>query len=63
MWFLRIVWFAILCILGYSWFGGWGVVLVILASIHFDSPEIQYIEIEKEPLLKDQYDYEDSGEY
>jgi hypothetical protein len=52
---LRIIWFVILCVLGYSWFGGWGVVLVILASIHF--PSVQLIEVEKEPLLKDQHDY------
>ena len=63
MWLLRIVWFVILCVLGYSWFGGWGVVLVILASIYFPSTEIQYIEVEKETLLKNQPDYEPDPYY
>lgn len=60
MWLLRIVWFVFLCVLGYSWFGGWGVVLVILASIYFPSTTIQYIEVEKETrrTLFDSDDYD-----
>lgn len=59
MWLLRLVWLVIVCVLGYSWFGGWGLVLALLASIHFHSTEIQYVEVEKAPLLKNQPDYDD----
>jgi len=63
MWLLQIIWFVILCVIGYSWFGGWGVVLVILATIHFRDPVIEYVEVEKAPLLKDQYDPDYDGSY
>ncbi len=63
MWLLRIVWFVILCVLGYSWFGGWGVALVILASIHFPSREIEYIEVKKQTPTEGRTLFDSDADY
>jgi hypothetical protein len=46
MWLLRLVWLVIVCGLGYSWFGGWGLILALLASIHFGHTT-EYVEVER----------------
>jgi hypothetical protein len=48
MWLFRLVWFVIVCVLGYWWFGGWGIVLALLASIPSALRAIQYVEVEKQ---------------